>query len=78
MFPLGIVQSVFMLPGELRITEGLGTENVKIRFYVKLLFGKESTLNCKWNGLYDHRAVLPGMAETERSSFLERGEGEIT
>lgn len=47
MFPLGIVQSVFMLPGELRFTEGLRTENVKIRLYVKLLLGKQSTLNFK-------------------------------
>lgn len=76
--PLGIVQSVFLLPGELRITEGLGTESVKIRPYVRLLLGKQSTLNFKWKGLYDHRAVLPGLAETDRSSFLKRGKGEIT
>lgn len=53
MFPLGVVQSVLMLPGELRITERLVRENVKIGLYIRLLLGKK-TLNFKWKGLYNH------------------------
>lgn len=39
-FPPSVVQSVLMVPGELRITEGLGKENVKIGLYIRLLLGK--------------------------------------
>lgn len=69
MLPLSVVQSVLVLPGELRITEGLGKENVKIGLYIRPLLGKQSTLNFKWKGLYNHE-----MAEMEQSSLLGTGE----
>lgn len=40
MHPMSVVQSVFMLPGELSITERLRTEKVKSRLYVRLFLDK--------------------------------------